>query len=99
MVKYKTLYHGTSVKAWRSIKIEGLSPKYNSRWGKTKEERDDEPSRFIFFSRSPLGALSWGKVVLELKLPPYLVKRLIFNLGEFIRCPVKIPIKYIKKIT
>lgn len=88
------LYHATSKEALTQIMKQGLDP---TRIDKTYLKEEGEP--FTFFTSNPQQALAFGKVLLKIHVPKSLLEQFEFNLGEFIRAPVKIPAKYIQVTT
>lgn len=96
------LYHGTSKKNLDSILRHGLDP------NKSNYTKYDEGA-WIYLSENPRVAAKFAaggsiagdkdinnKVLLEIRLPPELQKKLVTDMGEFIRSPFLIPPQYIK---
>lgn len=106
----KTWYHGTAAENVASIMKDGLDPsktayeddeKANFPWRKYH--------KFVFLTHDPKeaasfspGGDSWDKqdkrdsVILAITLPSDIQKKLVYDRGEFVRCPVIIPPQYIK---
>jgi hypothetical protein len=96
-----TYYHGTTLAVWQDhIQHEGLDP-IHSAW--EDDEKDnfpdiEGPHHFIYMS-GPSYAEEWARdtrgeepcVVLRIRPTPEIERQFIFDRGEFIRSPVKIP--------
>jgi hypothetical protein len=98
-----TYYHGTTEKAWNDfIKQQGLDPN-SSKYANSEEEEDpyEGPYHFVYLSLDP-GYPEWwchfvsdqrgeNAMILKIRPTPEIEKQFIFNRGEHVRSPVKIP--------
>jgi hypothetical protein len=96
----KHYYHGTTVANAKKILKTGLDPR------RTKD-RGEHCLGYVFLARTPAEAEDFAPggiygmkdgvgVILEITPPISLSKKIRTDLGEFLRCPVHIPPRYIK---
>ena len=96
----EVVYHGTTLAAYEQ---------YISKMGLTPQPLPDEKKPYVFLSWSLAGATKFAPggsysnstepgVILEITLTPQIAAKIRSKLGEFLRCPVAIPLSQIREI-
>lgn len=109
------LYHGTDLANLPQIEKHGLDPSLSKCAEDEEDNDFDgwgPPYHFVYLSDNPRIALEFSpggtynrntdkskKVLLGVRLPPEMIKKLVTDRGEFIRAPFVIPPKYITRLT
>jgi len=99
------LYHGTSLASWEQfISKQGLDPSKTDARGVADDEEDLDYNRgFTFLAWNIRQAREWAPggyyntleepgAILSIKLDEQLASQIRTALGEFIRCPILIPV-------